>query len=256
MTTTFSTNHKPARMKLRDSAKILFLGDSLTHGVFGESYIEILDNMIKKRFPDLEYRLINKGRSGDTVYSLLRRVERDVISLNPHIVFILIGANDVLLKNAENLEILQERSGLKDQIPAEDIGEFKSHYRKLINHIKRFLKTRLVLCSTGIIGEDLKNRYNRQLVHINIAIRKMALDYRLDFIDINAAFYRELQGFKPYEDYIPRMPDIYEDLEKLKSKSADKLSQERGLKVTYDGGHLNSRGADIIATQLYEYLTN
>jgi len=248
--------HKTVKMKLRENANILFFGDSITHGVFGESYIKILDKMLAQRFSLLNYRLINKGRAGDTIYSLLKRVERDVIALSPHMVFILVGANDVLLKRPENLQIIQERSGLKDQIPATDTNEFKTTYRILINHIKQYLKARLILCSTGIIGEDLKNRYNRQLVHINIAIRTMAMDYHLDFIDINAAFYRELQGFKPPTDYVPRMPEIYDDLEILKSITPDKLSQQRGLRVTYDGGHLNNRGAEIIASHIYDYLVN
>jgi len=243
-------------MKLRENARILFFGDSLTHGVFGESYIKLLDRMIQAQFPDLSYRLINKGRSGDTVYSLLRRVERDVIALSPNIVFILIGANDIILRHADNLKILQEHSGIVDQIPSRDIAEFKTNYRKLVNNIKQYIRTRLVLCSTGIIGEDLKNRYNRELVHYNIAIRKIALDYQVDFVDINAAFYRDLRGFKPEVDYVPKLPDIYEDLELLKSSNADDISRQRGLKLTYDGGHLNGRGAQLIADLLYDYLTN
>ncbi len=240
---------------MRGNAKILFYGDSITQGVFGESYIKYLDKKIRARFPDLNYHLINKGRSGDTIYSLLIRVQRDVIPVSPHIIFIMIGANDILLKRPENLKILREHSGIKEQLPAEDVNEFKTSYRKMINLIKNRLRTRIVLCSTGIIGEDLRNRYNRQLIHINIAIRKIALDYHLDFIDVNGAFHRELQGFKPVKDFIPKLPDIYEDLERLKNISADKLSKQRGLKVTYDGGHLNSRGAEIIADHIYDYLT-
>ena len=82
------------------------------------------------------------------------------------------------------------------------------------------------------------------------------MDYRIDFIDINAAFHREIRGFRPRNDYIPRLSDIYDDLENFRTTSADKLSRERGLKVTYDGGHLNTRGAEIIANLMFDYLTN
>lgn len=242
-------------MKLRENTKIVFFGDSITHGVFGESYIKTLDRKLRERFPDYEYRLINKGRSGDTVYSLLQRVERDVIALSPHIVFIMIGGNDILLKHGDNYRILREKTGLTDQIPARDIHEFKTTYRKLLNHIKRYARTRTVLCSSPILGEDLKNRYNRQLLPYNISIRKLASDYRYDYIDVNAAFQRELKGTHPGSEFVPRMNDIYADLERLKAVSADQLSKERGLKLTYDGGHLNSRGAELIADLMYDYLT-
>ncbi|MCP4632136.1 MAG: hypothetical protein GY855_04355, partial [candidate division Zixibacteria bacterium] len=224
-------------------------------GVFGESYIKSLDKLLADRFPSLNYRLINKGRTGDTIYSLLKRAERDVISQRPNIVFILIGANDVVLRNPESLKALQEHSGIEDQIPSKDLNEFRSYYNQLVNYIKQFTRTRIILCSTGIIGEDLKNRFNRELVQINIAIRKIANDYRMDYIDISGAFHRELKNFHPKTDYTPRLPDIYEDLELLKTTTPDKLSQERGLKVTYDGGHLNTRGAQIVAEMFYDYLT-
>ncbi|MBD3168553.1 MAG: hypothetical protein GF307_03650 [candidate division Zixibacteria bacterium] len=254
--TVYKNGYANGRMKLRDNTKIIFFGDSITHGVFGESYLKELDRMLSGKFPNFEYRLINKGRSGDTVYSLLKRVERDVISLSPHIVVIMIGGNDVLLKHADNYKILQEKTGIKDQIPARNIAEFKDSFRKLINHIKGSIRTRIVLCTPPTIGEDLKNRYNREMVHYNIVIRKIAMDYHLDMIDINAAFHRELRGSHPRHDVVPRMTDIYDDLEKLKETSADKLSKERGLTLTYDGGHLNSKGARLIAEHLFDYLVN
>ena len=47
--------------------KVLFLGDSITEGVPGVSYVEL----IKK---ETTYECINRGKGGDTVSSLYRRV--------------------------------------------------------------------------------------------------------------------------------------------------------------------------------------
>ena len=90
-----------------DEMKIVFLGDSITEaGVYDKEvgveyngelvypdytgFITLLSQNISKNT-----KLVGKGISGDKVSDLLTRYKKDVIDLNPNIVFIYIGINDV-----------------------------------------------------------------------------------------------------------------------------------------------------------------
>ena len=64
------------------SKKILLMGDSIT-ACFNT----------KMLLP--EFNIINKGLSGNNSTHLLKRLERDLLTSNPDIVFILIGTNDI-----------------------------------------------------------------------------------------------------------------------------------------------------------------
>ena len=71
------------------SAPIVCLGDSLTScgGKNGH-----FSDMLQTSLP--EYRVINRGVSGDTLGGGLKRLEKDVLSLKPQCVVLGLGAND------------------------------------------------------------------------------------------------------------------------------------------------------------------
>ena len=66
------------------------LGDSL-----GRGYVRVVENMLAVVYPEIKVRVTNSGISGNTSRDLLKRYERDVVSLNPDWVSICIGINDV-----------------------------------------------------------------------------------------------------------------------------------------------------------------
>ena len=74
--------------------RIVFLGDSLTEGREGASYLRVLGEWVAGT-PELRgVELINAGVGGDTVLNLARRVERDVAPHDPDWVVVFAGAND------------------------------------------------------------------------------------------------------------------------------------------------------------------
>ena len=62
--------------------RILLLGDSITESFNTQKLL-------------LEFKIINKGISGNNSTHLLKRLDRDLLASNPDIVFILIGTNDI-----------------------------------------------------------------------------------------------------------------------------------------------------------------
>lgn len=87
---------------------IVAIGDSITQAdthwaVQGHKntiqggWVTRLGNLLEEDFPD-EFKIVNKGINGDTALGVLRRLDRDVILLQPDIVIIAIGTNDIFAK--------------------------------------------------------------------------------------------------------------------------------------------------------------
>lgn len=99
----------PARGQ-EQAATIVALGDSVTLGTgatSGNGYVSVLERRIGQP-------IINRGVSGDTTASALVRLDSSVLSLNPDVVIVFLGGNDILrgVSNGvmfENLRQIIER---------------------------------------------------------------------------------------------------------------------------------------------------
>ncbi|MFP3440820.1 GDSL-type esterase/lipase family protein, partial [Pantoea sp. SIMBA_133] len=104
--------------------KWLFVGDSITDSGrnqdsegLGNGYVRMIrDGMIKK----YDVEIINKGVSGDRITDLEDRWNQDVLALQPDVVSISIGINDVW-RQLDHPEM--------DQVTPED---FKRIYDELV----------------------------------------------------------------------------------------------------------------------------
>jgi lysophospholipase L1-like esterase len=77
---------------LHDGDTVVFLGDSITAA---RTYGKIIENYTLLRFPDRKVRFFNAGEGGDTAAGGLARFDRDVLSLNPTVVTVAYGINDI-----------------------------------------------------------------------------------------------------------------------------------------------------------------
>ena len=126
-----------------DKFKIVFLGDSITEaGVYDKEVgVEYNGELV---YPDYtgfitflsqsvseNTKLVGKGISGDKVSDLLTRYKKDVIDLNPDIVFIYIGINDVWHKY--------------DFGTGSDIDLYEDGLRQIISEIQK-IGSKVVLC--------------------------------------------------------------------------------------------------------------
>ena len=111
------------------SINIVFLGDSVTHGVFElteDPYIDYdrfgshsmkFHKMLCTLFPWAHFNIINSGVNGDSAQMGLARFERDVLSYRPDLVVISFGLND-----HENVDIyLDSLSQMFDRLNQLDI---------------------------------------------------------------------------------------------------------------------------------------
>jgi len=141
--------------------KIVFLGDSITEaGVYDKEVgVEYNGELVYPNHTGFitflsqngpkNTKLIGKGISGNKVSDLLTRYRKDVIDLNPDIVFIYIGINDVWHKY--------------DFGTGSDIDLYEDGLRQIISDIQK-IGSKVVLCTPTVIGENygdftLANQY-------------------------------------------------------------------------------------------------
>jgi isoamyl acetate esterase len=192
---------------------IAFFGDSITQAGAGPTgYCRLIARAIEKQRPELGVKIIYAGISGHKVPDLQRRLNRDVLSKKPTVVFIYIGINDVW-------HSLRGRGTPRDR--------FDSGLRDLIKKIKA-TGAKIVLCTPSTIGEktDGSNKLDPMLEEYAKISRKVAADTGTTLCDLRKAF-----------------------LAYLKKHNPD--NKPRGI-LTGDGVHLNKTGNKFVAARAAE----
>ena len=207
--------------------KVVFLGDSITQNAVINSeefkgFIYLLGENL-----DQDTELIGKGIGGDKVSDLLTRYRDDVIKLNPDMVFIYIGINDVWHKY--------------DYGTGTDIDLYENGLRQIIYDIKNN-GIEVILCTPTVIGENkgdftLVNQFkdietmeimNNDLDDYSDVIRKLSREFDTKLLDLRKIF----------------MQYISENNPENKSKGV----------LTTDGVHLNNFGSKLIANEMIKYI--
>jgi len=97
-----------AKLPMKANSTILFQGDSITDagrnkrgtrandaGALGRGYAFLAACQLLAENPDVELQIYNRGISGNKVFQLADRWDKDCVDLKPDIVSILIGVNDI-----------------------------------------------------------------------------------------------------------------------------------------------------------------
>jgi lysophospholipase L1-like esterase len=162
--------------------RIVFIGDSITWwGVsegddIGTGYVRLLHDYLKVTYPERELEIVNKGISGHRINDLAERWEQDVISLQPDIVSISIGINDVA-RQFDSPDI--------EQMYPE---RFEEIYDSLLKNVIEKTNANIVLMEPTIIKEDIQSEGNKILksyVHIT---HKLAEKYNATVVPTHQAF--------------------------------------------------------------------
>jgi lysophospholipase L1-like esterase len=207
--------------------KVVFLGDSITQNAVINSdkfkgFISLLGENV-----DQNIELIGKGIGGDKVSDLLTRYRDDVIKLNPDMVFIYIGINDVWHKY--------------DYGTGTDIDLYENGLRQIITDLKEN-GVEVILCTPTVIGENkgeftLVNQFknietmeimNNDLDDYSDIIRKLSREFDTKLLDLRKIFMQYISENNPGN----------------KSKGV----------LTTDGVHLNNIGSKLIADEMIKFI--
>jgi len=222
--------------------KIAFFGDSLTEGIVGASFFDIL----AKKLP--EYEMLNFGKGGDTVISLFHRLHEIDFKSPIDIGFLWIGVNDIFVKTSWFSPM---RKRLRGQPWAKNHLEFQEYFRSILKFLYDKIAHIFVL-SPLFIGEDLDNTWNMELAILSKIIDDLSVTYpNVEFVDLREHFIPqlEMQNISPY---VPKsfFRVIFDALFVKTPEELEKKATEKGLHFTIDGVHLNRAGAEKVADVL------
>lgn len=238
--------------------RIVFFGDSLTEGVDGAPYLDMLRQRTQAdpRLAGIE--LINAGIGGDTVVNLARRIERDVVPRQPDWVVIFAGVNDCttyLLSRSlptfsryRSRRYFRREKGVRQPVTLE---RFRDGLRILIEGIRARTPARIALCTPAASGESLQSHAWRTLDRYAAMARLVASERGCPLIDIHAAIARELATL-PERSLSVRVAAVRAHW--LREAGIEAQARARGYALTYDGYHFTARGAAFVASVFEEWL--
>ena len=191
----FASENAASQYNLSKGDIILFQGDSITdagrnrndagpntQSSFGAGYALFTAASILANNPDKELCLYNRGISGNKVFQLAERWEKDCLELQPNILSILIGVNDFWHTKTGGY--------------AETVETYITDYQKLISQTKNALpKIKIVILEPFIIhgGTALDHTWENDFTPYRSAAKKIATDNNLIFIPLQSVFNEALK---------------------------------------------------------------
>ena len=171
--------------------------------------------MLKREKKADQYELMGAGIDGNKVYDLYLRMEDDVLSKNPDVVFIYVGINDIWHKTLLGT--------------GTDADKFEKFYQAIINKLKS-KGIKIVLCTPAVIGEktDNTNQQDGDLNRYSEIIRGLSEKNKLLLVDLRK--------------------DIMQKLKIINTENKEKEV------LTYDRVHMNNTGNQFLADEMWKAL--
>lgn len=151
--------------------KLLFQGDSITdagrdrndfHNL-GNGYPKYAAGYLRERYPNIDFEFINLGINGNQTKDLVERLQKDFIDIQPDIVSILIGINDVWHHTAD-------KSWISDET-------FEERYSTVLKTIKEKTNAKIIIMEPFLVPVEDKLFFREDLAPKIEIIRKLAREY-------------------------------------------------------------------------------
>ena len=177
--------------------KILYIGDSITDGnwgwkgvptrsttvtnhVYGHSYMYICTAHYLSEYPEENYQFFNRGTNGNQLPDLQARWQKDVLDINPDVLSILVGINDLNVIHDNGTRFL-------------DTAKFERQYRDIIERsLKQNPNLTIVLGEpflfpVGIWNSDYPH-WRAQCELMASIVRKLSKEYNTIFLPYQSLF--------------------------------------------------------------------
>jgi lysophospholipase L1-like esterase len=224
------------------TVKLVFLGDSLTHGGYGGNWVA----GVAAALP--QHTIINEGIGGDTVVNLLERAETVLEAHLPDAVFVMVGGNDAVSYTMPDTRAYYRSA--KKVLPdgMVDPQRFAADYRALLT----LLQLRHVLTFAGLPPTEYnaalmsaRREYNQIMAEIAQGLGVPTLDLAAHFMPhtpvergpVTLAFIQEIGR---------RMAAGFDDFEGER--------QRLGYSYTFDGMHLTPAAAQRMSALVVDFL--
>ena len=225
--------------------KILFIGDSITEGKIGIGYVEI----IQLYFP--EFRCKNYGLGSDTLSGIFTRLLKILKSHTEKydIIVIEAGLNDLFIP------YLKKKWNFISIRKVTPLNKIKDFYDNGLRTIRLHTNAKIIITTISCLGEDISSPLNQKRRIINDQIKEVGSKHGAHIADVSSIFNKILKKAISSNYLMDNPLNLVFDYFRSKRISwADDIGRKRGLVLTIDGGHLNSKGAIIFAREISRIL--
>ena len=175
--------------------KILFQGDSVTDACrdrsnpadMGEGYPRYASAMIQDAYSaDIDFDFVNLGIGGNRTEHLVARLDSDFVDIQPDIVSIMIGINDVWHRHSHGLMTTDE--------------DIERNYRTVLEAIKSRTNARILIIQPFLMESANPNvaELREELTRAQAIIKRLADEYADAYLPLDAILNAETEEEPTY----------------------------------------------------------
>lgn len=166
--------------------KILFQGDSVTDAGrdrsnphdMGDGYPRYASAMIQDSYPDTQFEFINLGISGHRTEDLVARLTSDFTDVQPDILSIMIGINDVWHRYTIGVETTDEA--------------FEANMRTILEEIRGKTSAKLLLIQPFMLDtQEWDPAMVAELARKQTIFKRLADEYADAYLPMDEIFHRD-----------------------------------------------------------------
>ena len=234
------------QLQIQDSTNkklIACIGDSLTHGNIGQSWVDYL----REEFPNDIF--LNEGINANTTWQVLQRLE-PIFECKPDLIILMIGTNDALGSFDIDSGLRYKKNNNLPEVPS--FEKYKEQLVELIDKIS--ISSKVVMCTLPPIGENKDSLVNQHVKKFNDYIKFVADDKNLSLLPVSDSLWLEIKSrsYQLKSDYNPKSFPLFRRVfggifhHYLLKQSWNDIAKAKGQWILFDQIHLNERGAEIV----------
>lgn len=228
------------------------IGDSLTHGNVGQSWVDYL----RLEFKDTIF--LNEGINANTSWQVLQRLE-PILECKPDVIILMIGTNDALGSFDINSGLRYKRNNKLPEVPTFD--KYKEYLPKIIERLS--VSSKVAICTLPPIGENKESKVNQHVNQFNDFIKIVAKEKNINLLQVSDSLWSDIDSrtYPSEIDYnpksIPLLRRIFGGIfhHYLFKKSWNDIAESKGQWILFDQIHLNERGANIVFNLVKSFIS-
>ena len=228
------------------------IGDSLTHGNVGQSWVDYL----RLEFKDTIF--LNEGINANTSWQVLQRLE-PILECKPDVIILMIGTNDALGSFDVNSGLRYKRNNKLPEVPTFD--KYKEYLPKIIERLS--VSPKVAICTLPPIGENKESKVNQHVNQFNDFIKIVAKEKNINLLQVSDSLWSDIDSrtYPSEIDYnpksIPLLRRIFGGIfhHYLFKKSWNDIAESKGQWILFDQIHLNERGANIVFNLVKSFIS-
>ncbi|MDF1539568.1 MAG: GDSL-type esterase/lipase family protein [Candidatus Thorarchaeota archaeon] len=247
-------NNNPAKYvrKSQDSTLVVFVGDSITQGTIGASYVDLIVDKMDKT----DFEFVNAGINGEVAWNVAQRLE-EIIRLQPDIITLMIGTNDAIGSLSPKDAKLYRRTKGIPQDPS--VEWYHENLTFILNEIQQKTSAKIALVSIPVLTEDPSHKAFERSIEISNAMKDVAHQFALSYIPFNEQMVEctKRNSSQAKLAFDKRIRAMFKATIKhyVFGRRWNQISTDSGFNLLIDNIHLNTIAASMASDLIHSFIS-